>query len=806
MCVCVFIRNLNDVAKYRASQIITGLDLFKIFVNYNIGCEPQALFVFLQEWTKNTRQICMFEFHPISVLIICQVYYNALNSHRRAIYSETTTFIENRLETFEFHKNDEKLRKSCSLYCTHLRQGHVVNSEFIGGTQVSNLIEIEKQYTSDQKEIWYTIPDYNSNIVYQHLNYAIKQSNQHDEIKAMFLLQAFLRITIVIKDELDIIAQMQKWITDELQFEFEIEPMNIFLLSRIYVYGKMLNLCFFTITAFLDGKHQIQYKDLKSEEKDPYVLLFNKAVVNWYDYLNGFVFFCLHQQKRLFLIAKENNVSNILDYAKQCHFLSCLTFKPEVNLKYYIGVWKELVDSKKRGLVRKIRSCFYVWKLKTRCHKRQKVFQQQITITWKQHVCRNQYLKRRYLQKWLQFLHRKKMIQSNISMTWKQHVFKNQYLKRQYFQKWVQYIRHKKMIQSNIKNGFYATLQIFQIFKTKCFLWKSETITHHRSQLKILKKQTIKMRKKHQRDEQTRILNLTTKCLLKWKTFAWKQRFFRKLTCLKRKQYLMSKYFQIWKCRAMLRICEQKKKTVCVRKCLLKWKFQVLQNQSRYLTMERVLLNYYGYLLREFYQQCTEYMRQIHIEPKPCGRCHQESKKCQCIYQKYLTFSFLFSYYSELVYETSSSTQTLFDLLSHIKTLRAVSLVKTFQGLKHFEMFVGGACEIVLQIDECCERIRKSLIFVTKLCPKKNQSTHIQNVLSKTSFYSKNQAFHFSEKRNMTNIFGSFQIINTADAIRLWMNKVLEQIPLKHKTYIGFFEIINQVCQISLITENNNTS
>jgi hypothetical protein len=86
------VRILNNLFIYRAGQMITGMDLFKIFVVYDAHDLHNCLHKTLH-WMKESISSVKFQVHPVSVLLLTRVYYLCASLHKFT-YRETTTLIK----------------------------------------------------------------------------------------------------------------------------------------------------------------------------------------------------------------------------------------------------------------------------------------------------------------------------------------------------------------------------------------------------------------------------------------------------------------------------------------------------------------------------------------------------------------------------------------------------------------------------------------------------------------------------------------------------------------------------------------
>lgn len=87
-----FLQILDNLSKFRAGQVITGVDLFRIFVVIHI-CDIDKYIEMIIKWEQRVNCILKFEVHPVSVLLLTRVYFICAQ-HYNFAYSETTKILK----------------------------------------------------------------------------------------------------------------------------------------------------------------------------------------------------------------------------------------------------------------------------------------------------------------------------------------------------------------------------------------------------------------------------------------------------------------------------------------------------------------------------------------------------------------------------------------------------------------------------------------------------------------------------------------------------------------------------------------
>ena len=83
---------MNDLSAYRAGQVITGIDLFKLFVNLPCASISNDLHQIVL-WMRQVKTCLQFVEHPISVFLLSRIYF-VCGKLFDFSYAETTRLLQ----------------------------------------------------------------------------------------------------------------------------------------------------------------------------------------------------------------------------------------------------------------------------------------------------------------------------------------------------------------------------------------------------------------------------------------------------------------------------------------------------------------------------------------------------------------------------------------------------------------------------------------------------------------------------------------------------------------------------------------
>jgi hypothetical protein len=751
-CVCVFFfdvfflhqrggRDLQMLIHYRFGQLVTDVDLFRVFIKYDIRylCKPRE---FLFTWTESSEQCVRFQHHPISLLLLSQVFYNAFLIGLK--FTQVCRFLADDTRLPLSVKGFRALKPHIAVFQIHLRNGHIIGDRIIGGAKTNDLINIgdkcDRQERMEQSCLVYIRPlvfdTPNGICLKTAIEDAMMQNQPLEEIRAEFLLKQFLNLSL----HHDLHQTLEMFHFGLMDYKFELHPFGVFLMARVLLSALHIDLSIHAVVAYLDQKINAAAlgRSLQGGSKND-VPFFYQCCNDFLHFAHGASYVLPKNGGTLTFSMSDMRVYFALAY--RLHFATCAqvpfasTSNSFFSLKAMVGRWQELVARRRRACARLV--LMFANTLRTRA---QKTRIQKVLVQWQEYA----------------LFHRR--LQSHAVAKWRQMVARR--------------CETKDAARKHILVGFYNTLTQAQELRVKMLRWKTFALYTESRRLRASKKL---MQKQRHQVNRGRAIILAMRCVSKWKMFTLKRktlRLFHKAVVsnfvLECRRVLHRKYFDIWRAKAHERSLLFKARCMTVRKYADRWKRHVCENKLTEFEMERSMFGFYAMVLDFLVVHCQTSLAEI--IPKRCKRCTGFAGiGCECPYAKYATFVFLVSEFvctTETVMKPTIKLGGLCKALAYFDTLMLESACKQNKMFVRIVESVANICGCVRQ---SCNRATNIYKLVLKLTPSNKQNIMLLRLLSEPHVVPVQTATQWAAKHKLCNIFVDFRIERTMKLIQGWV-------------------------------------